>query len=106
MALHDTDCFYVADGHALQIDGSARAQTGGILKVGLYRHLVGEQASGIVHQEDEDKQDDGGDHDGDPNAKLRPPELLLARHVLSQATALRMSLNVTDFHANTLSCRL
>ena len=83
---HDLDLLHVANGHALHRDRRADTESGSILEIGFQSELTGERATAAGHEEDQDGQRDAGDQHSDTDTKLRPSQLLLARHQVLTGT--------------------
>ncbi len=81
VAGHQPDALNVADVHAFQSHGRADAQAARIVEVRNQFDFLGEDSARAAHEEDQNAERDAGEDDGESDAKLRPLQLLLARHV-------------------------
>ncbi len=78
---HDADVGHVADVHAAQTHRGAFAQSLRIIEIGFQSDARREESGGSGHQEQQEAQRQSGNDHRDPNAQLRPLELLLARQI-------------------------
>ena len=80
---NDADFRHVSDVDAAQSYGRAHAQAADVIEVGFESDVGGKHADRSAHQEQEQRQEQTSNDHRDPNPKLRPLELLLARQKIS-----------------------